>query len=111
MKVKVKHVQQPQQAHRVEVANGGTLGALRSAAAETLAFAEGTDAAEVSFSLNKKVGIKLPRHRAHVGTCSAYMYIAQRCASGSIGVAGHHPMLPLRPAWMCNCSQGHDIVS
>jgi hypothetical protein len=55
MKVKIKHIQQPQQAHRVDVPNGSSLGDLRSAVVGTLAFTEGAAAAEVSLSLNKKV--------------------------------------------------------
>jgi hypothetical protein len=54
MKVKVKHIQQPHQAHRVDVPNR-TLGDLRSAVVGTLAFTEGAAAADVSISLNKKV--------------------------------------------------------
>lgn len=55
MKLKIKHIQQPQQADRVEVPNGATLEELRSAVLTSLAFLEAPAASQVSLSLNKKV--------------------------------------------------------
>lgn len=60
MKLKIKHIQQPQQAHRVEVPNGASLEELRSAVLTSLAFSKTTAASQVSLSLNKKVCNTLP---------------------------------------------------
>jgi len=55
MKLKIKHVQQPQQAYRLEVPSDSTLSALRSAVVDTVPFAGEVAPSEVALSLNKKV--------------------------------------------------------
>jgi hypothetical protein len=55
MKIKFKHLQQPQLAHRIELPGTASLGDTCAAVCETLAFGEGVAASDVSLSLNKKV--------------------------------------------------------
>jgi hypothetical protein len=55
MKIKIKHIQQPQIAHRIELPGTASLGDTCAAVHENFAFSEGVAAAEVSLSLNKKV--------------------------------------------------------
>jgi hypothetical protein len=54
MKLRIKHVAQPGQVHRIEVATTN-LGDVQAAVVATLAFAEGASTADVVVSLNKKV--------------------------------------------------------
>jgi hypothetical protein len=55
MKLKIKLISNPKEAHRVEVPNGCSLAELKQALVEQLTVLSSSPAADVLVSLNKKV--------------------------------------------------------
>lgn len=94
MKLKIKHIQQPQQAHRIEVpAAEASLAAVKSAVSAVLSFGEGVAASEVALSLNKKVG-----------TCSAGCSCVA-CCMAAVAAQQYKPTSACTrmhaPRWSC----------
>lgn len=55
MKLKIKHVQQPQHVHRLDVPNNASFAELISVVAAAVPFAGAVVAKDIALSLNKKV--------------------------------------------------------